>query len=396
MPDLVEIEKPGEELELSDEDFEKLAPPSFEESEESETNGEEELESEEDTDDPTETNDSDKEEEQETETNEDEESESEDSLDTGKVENDAEEINESESDDEEDEKTTDKNQDDTESDIESTIDYEAEYKKLTAPFKANGADMQVKNSDDAITLMKMGANYHKKMAGLKPSLKILKLLEQNNLTDPEQLNFLIDLNNKDPKAITKLLKDSKIDPLDINVTADSDYQPTTRSVTDTELDLDSVLEDIRDTPSYAKTLNVITKEWDDTSRQTVASAPHIISVINGHIADGTYDQVMGTVNYERSLGKLQGVSDFEAYKQMGDVLAAAGQLSQQPANTQPKMGKRPSKETPDKNEAARKKRKKAAGSSKSKKSPAVKTYDPLALSDEEFEKFNIKHFQTKK
>ena len=277
----------------------------------------------------------------------------------------------------------------------AVIDYQAEYNKLTAPFKANGTDMQIKNTDDALKLMKMGANYHKKMAGLKPSLKTLKLLENNGLLDPEKLNFLIDIHNRNPEAITKLIKDSKIDPLDINVTAESDYKPTPRNVSDTELDLDSVLEDIRDTPSYTRTLNVVTKEWDESSRKVAATEPHIISIINGHIADGTYDKVMGAVNYERSLGNLKGVSDFNAYKQMGDALYTAGQLSPAPVKPGPSVvDKVLTKQTSDTKEADRIKNKKAAGPVKTIQTPARQNFNPLALSDEEFEKFDPKQFQT--
>ena len=57
------------------------------------------------------------------------------------------------------------------------LDYKAEYEKLLKPFKANGRDIQVGSVDDAIALMQMGANYNKKMAALKPNMKLLKMLE---------------------------------------------------------------------------------------------------------------------------------------------------------------------------------------------------------------------------
>jgi hypothetical protein len=280
-----------------------------------------------------------------------------------------------------------------------TVDFEAEYKRITAPFKANGSEMQVKNTEDAIRLMQMGANYHHKMAALKPSLKTLKLLEKNDLMDPEKINFLIDLHNKNPEAITKLIRDSQIDPLDINTKDESNYKPTQRNVSDTELALDSVLEEIRETPTYAKTLNILTEKWDDTSRNTIAAQPQIIAIINEHVADGTYDKVMNAVAYERSLGQLKGISDFDAYKQMGDALYAAGQLTANPPAEQPAPVQKPSipkpTETPTPEEIARKNRKKAASPTKTTGTPALKTFDPLSLSDEEFEKFDPKHFQIK-
>src|SRR5690606_38757650 len=96
------------------------------------------------------------------------------------------------------------------------VDHKAIVDKLFAPFKANGKEMVVDNVDDAVALMQMGANYNKKMAALKPNLKLLKLLENNNLLSEEKIGFLIDLDKKNPAAIGKLLKDSGIDPLDVD------------------------------------------------------------------------------------------------------------------------------------------------------------------------------------
>ena len=87
--------------------------------------------------------------------------------------------------------------------------------------------------------MQMGANYNKKMAALKPNLKLLKLLENNGLLSEEKLSFLIDLDKKNPDAITKLVKDSGLDPLEMDVSK-SDYKPNTYTVHDREVELDSV------------------------------------------------------------------------------------------------------------------------------------------------------------
>ena len=278
---------------------------------------------------------------------------------------------------------------DTDSKSDTDINYQTEYEKVMAPFNANGVEMKPKSMEDVIRLMQMGANYHKKMVGLKPSLKVLKLLEKNQLLDPEKLNYLIDLDKKNPAAITKLLKESGMDPLDINVKEDVNYKPTSRSVSDTEIDLDSVLDSIKNTPSYGKTLNVITKVWDDASRSVVATTPHIISVINGHVADGTYDKVMGTVEYERSLGNLQGVTDLEAYKQVGDVLQRQGKLGPIPTNSGVPTKVEPIKpKTKPETDAKKQAQKKAASPTTPGKTATATSFNPLAMSDEEIEKFD--------
>ena len=42
--------------------------------------------------------------------------------------------------------------------------------------------------------------------------------------------------------------------------------------------------------------------------------------------DGTYDKVMQRVDYERNLGRLNGISDIQAYTQIGNMMADEGKL----------------------------------------------------------------------
>jgi hypothetical protein len=275
-------------------------------------------------------------------------------------------------------------------DKDSEIDYKAEYLKLTAPFKANGTEMAVKSTEDAIKLMQMGANYHKKMAGLKPSLKLLKLLENNELLDVGKLNFLIDLKKGNPEAIKKLVKDNGIDPLDINTKEDVQYTPTARTVDDKEIELDEVLRSIKDTPHYTDTLNVITKSWDDKSRAAAANEPQIIATINAQMADGTYKAVSDAVLYERSMGRLVGLSDLDAYKKVGHDMGQAGELPfQQKAEQKPSQEADVKKETPSKEVERQTRKKKVATVKKTGGTDTEPTFNPLDMSDEDFEKFDI-------
>lgn len=268
------------------------------------------------------------------------------------------------------------------------FDYEAEYKKITAPFKANGKDMHVKSADDIVALMQMGANYNKKMAALKPNLKLMKLLENNGLLSEEKLSFLIDLDKKNPDAISKLVKDSGIDPLDMDVNKESGYKPKTYTVDDRELELDSVLESIQDTPTYAQTINVVSTKWDGPSKQAVAESPQLLKVINDHISSGVYDLISNEVERERMFGRLRSVSDIEAYRQVGDSLDAKGafnhlfnQGQQQPATKQvitpPAKAEDPTRQA----------KKRAASTTKAVPTNKVAAdFNPLNLSDEEFSK----------
>ena len=279
----------------------------------------------------------------------------------------------------------------------SAIDYEVEYKRLLAPFKANGREISVKSVDDAVTLMQMGANYNKKMAALKPSLKLMKLLENNGLLSEEKISYLIDIEKKNPNAIQKLVKDSGIDPMDFDAEKAGEYKPKIHTVDDREMDLDTVLDEIQDTPSYNQTLQIVSKSWDGASKQVVANTPQLLKVINDHVANGIYNIISEEVERERVFGRLNGLSDIEAYRQVGDAIQARGgfnhlgnakaKTNQAPVVVQPK----PKKVEDDKlNEKRR-----AASSTKPANTSQASNddFNPLSLSDEEFAKFAAKRFR---
>lgn len=266
------------------------------------------------------------------------------------------------------------------------LDFKAEYQKILAPFSANGKQMQVQSAEEAITLMQMGANYNKKMAALKPNLKLLKLLENNGLLSEEKLSFLIDLDKKNPDAITKLVKDSGLDPLEMDVSK-SEYKPKTYTVDERELQLDAVLEKIQDTPTFQKTLDVVSNKWDGPSKQVIAATPQLIEVINGHMQSGVFDLINTEVERERMLGRLNGMSDIEAYRHVGEAMHTSGAFNatakseQKPAERQPIPVKA---KAPDADVRA----KKLAASTPKAAAPVKNDpdFNPLALSDEDFAK----------
>lgn len=278
--------------------------------------------------------------------------------------------------------------DDATKEITDTVDYKTEYEKLMAPFKANGKEMKVNSVEDIRQLMQMGANYNKKMAGLKPNIKILKMLENNGLLDENKLSFLIDLDKKDPKAIQKLMKDSGIDPLEMDVNSDTDYAPKTYNVSDTEVELDAVLDEISTTDTYSTTIDIINTKWDDASKQVLVNHPSVIKAINDQVASGIYDQINAIVEKERMLGRLNGVSDIAAYKLIGDQLHAEGKLGN-PTPVTPSAAVAPAP-TPAKAPVDTKlKDKKRAASGVPQAAPTKRSdaaINPLGLSDEEFEK----------
>jgi hypothetical protein len=269
---------------------------------------------------------------------------------------------------------------------ETDLDYKKEYERVMAPFKANGKELSIDSVDEAIQLMQMGANYSQKMTALKPNLKLLKMLENNSLLTEAKLSYLIDLDKKNPDAIKQLIQDSGLDPLDVDTSDNTDYKPSTYTVNDKEIELDAVLEEIQDTSTYSKTIDLVSNKWDEASRKIVVDNPQIIKLINEHVSNGMYAQIDSTVTKERMLGRLNGLSDIEAYRQIGDQINASGGFANdaQKPTSQPRSTPKPKKQ-PDPKMASRKK---AAAPTKSAptKSTLPADFNPLNLSDEDFEK----------
>jgi hypothetical protein len=270
------------------------------------------------------------------------------------------------------------------------FDYKSAYKKISQPFKANGVEMQVTDPEDVIRLMQKGANYQKKMAQLKPNLKMLSMLEKNGLLEEAKINNLIDLSKKDPAAITKLIEESGINVEDIDKEVASTYKPKNHAVTDTEFDLDQVLEEIKHTPTFDKTINVLTKEWDVPSKTAVSKNPSIISVINTHMSNGVFDKVNEMMQQQRALGKLEGYSDVEGYYQVAEFMAKNGMLKEDNPGKKVDTSKTEvSSQTEAKSKADVEREKQRAAVAPVKQTTTKKTEadnDFLGLSDEEFMK----------
>jgi len=268
---------------------------------------------------------------------------------------------------------------------EKEVDTKSELAELYKPFKANNKMIQVNNIEDARTLMQKGANYEKKMAGLKQHLRVVKMLENNNLLDESKINYLIDLDKKNPDAVSKLLKDSGVDPLDVDLEKKNEYTPNTYNVNDKEIELDSVLDDIKESSGFSTTIDVISNKWDDSSKEVLFANPEIIRFINGHVESGIYDQINTVVETEKMMGRLSGLSDIEAYRQVGDTLQKNGAFNKAPATSDKE---KQSTEESEEDKAKIKDKKKAASPTKraAPKKSKDADFNPLSLSDADFQK----------
>mgnify|MGYP001373205727 CR=1 FL=1 len=277
-------------------------------------------------------------------------------------------------------------------------DYEKLYKEIMKPFKANGREIKLNSPEEAITLMQKGANYTKKMQALQPHLKIVRMLENNQLLDEGKLTQLIDISRGDKTAIAKFIKDSGIDPMDIDPESAVNYKPGNHSVSDSDIEFSQLIEEINSTDHGQDLIIEMQHQWDQSSKQAIYKEPALIRVLAQQKADGIYDQIAEVVQKEKLLGhpQIAGLPFIHAYKVVGEALAKQGLLKPKAeaaisnaGTAQPSMqekatqvlgrGPAPSKKSVTNDAAV-----KAASPSAKSNKKAIAEFNPLAMSDEDF------------
>lgn len=215
------------------------------------------------------------------------------------------------------------------------INYKEFYERVTKPFKANGREIVVTNPDDLITLAQKGTDYVKKMTELKPLKRINKLLQDNSIAE-DDLAYLIDLKAKKPEAIAKLLKDSEVDLYQFDVEQGKDYKPVAPTYNEVHEELTNVLDDLeKNSPTFKQTIAVIGQQWDEHSRNFIAQNPNLVRIIDAQIANGAFAKIDTIMQYERAVGRLDGMTDLEAYVAIEKQLAAKQTVPPQTNTTVP-------------------------------------------------------------
>lgn len=372
----VELEDNADMLELSDEEIMNMASPP--ESHQSTQEQEKENEDDDDDDEEFESDSSEHDEEDEDEDLEDEEDEDESEESDGNTPFDNEE---------ESGNNTPKEKPSKEESSKSGIDYKQVYEEVFKPFKANGKEIKVNSAQEVIQLMQMGANYNKKMAGIKDQLPYLKMLEKNELLDEDKLSYAVDLLSGDKAAIAKLIKDNEIDLYDLDEDTGDSYKPTYKGVSQQEIAVSSAIDDLRDSPSFDRTMEVATGVWDNASQQFIVNNPSVLGVLEQHISSGIFDTVWAEVERLEGIGELAGLNSLEAYKVVGDYLSEQGAFGEaDQSTTQTTKAKEQKREETNRKKQATQKPK---GSTRSSSKKDV--INPLSLSDEEFMKQGMEH-----
>lgn len=271
---------------------------------------------------------------------------------------------------------------------ESTVDYKAAYEKVMAPFKANGKTIQMNNPDEVIQLMQMGANYTRNMQQLAPHRKLLLMLDKAGITE-SNIGLLLDVHAKNPEAIKKVMKDAGMDPLDMDLSQEPQYQAGNHQVTDTEVAFRQVLEDVKSSPEGQETLVHIDRDWDQTSKELLVQNPDVLQTIQEQRVNGIYGRIDAEVQRQRLLGNIPATTPYlAAYKQVGDYLAQNGGFADLVQPVQQATKPAPIATTVKKVEPAVQHNAEVAAAAVSRTTPVAAKTAPnfLAMSDEDFMK----------
>lgn len=271
--------------------------------------------------------------------------------------------------------------------------YKDTYERITAPFKASGKEFQVRNVDEAISLMQKGVDYTRKQQALKPRLVEMRTLEEQGMLG-DNLNYAIDLYKGNPKAIAKLIKDKGIDVKQFMPQVDefgneqpvdnAPYTPNNYAMSPERVKFQEVVDTLNDTGMYSKVDRAL-DDFDAESRSNFAHNPNYYLVLSDLIQKGHYEPIKQELEHLRIVDdpNIRGKNYMDAFSIVANNYFNQVQ-SQQPnqqVNQQQFQQQRQYQQVQQ--------RKQGASPVRSSPNRAITQYDPLRCSDEEFAKIDI-------
>ncbi len=198
------------------------------------------------------------------------------------------------------------------------------FKKMSAPFKADGKEVQIRTAEEGIRLMQMGVNYTRRMKEMKPLRAMNAMLEAHGLNDVTKLNELIDLSKGGKEAVQKFLKKLNIDPLDLDMEkADAHATPNYQS-DPKDVEFQDAIDTTLSADGGKELLSDINADWDASSKEELRNNPSIFGKLLEQRETGVYSQIQKELIHQRNIGYLANVSYLKAYEQVGNAMQKAG------------------------------------------------------------------------
>lgn len=273
------------------------------------------------------------------------------------------------------------------------------YDTIMAPFTANGKQVQARTPAEAVRLMQMGAGHVKYQKQVRPMVAQAQALKKAGIGQDE-LNFLIEVHNKNPDAIKKLVRDAGIDPYDIETTdeakaKDKDFKAKDYSVDDRTIALEENVAAVHSSEKGPELLaHIRSDSWDAKSRQALLADPNIVNILADQKHSGVYDQITAEIDRKQLLGELPAnISFLDTYYQVGTELENSGAFKQaDPEGEATKETAQPAESKVIETAAAKPKKEAGGDPSGVASSPSTPATTPkmdeglLNMSDEEFRK----------
>ena len=191
-------------------------------------------------------------------------------------------------------------------------------------FKADGNEhrfSQKEINEQFGTVFARAMNYQRKVGDLAPFRGMVETLKETKI-DPDRLNLLVDASNGDQGALTALMKEHDIDPLDLDVDGE-EYEATQHVPSENVMDIKEVNERIRHTPTYNETVDVVSNKWDPESRQQIMDNPEWLEGLNEDIASGLFAKA-NPIAAQLKLKDNGSKTDIEYYLEAGQVVSEKG------------------------------------------------------------------------
>ena len=261
--------------------------------------------------------------------------------------------------------------------------------------KAAGVDRTVRDPEHLKTLVRIGLGANENNRKIKPYLKQLKSLEQAGVSlEDDNLNFLVDVMNGNKDAIKELVKNKfNLDEDEVQSWYDEEdgskgYTPKDHVISDSRFQLQEILDDIKTTPTYDRTVNFL-GSIDDDGKVMISENPELVALLNDDMQSGAFDKAMDEAQFRMDRGLLPKQSILQSYVAvMQDVDFYNSLTGVTPEVTKEK----PAKATPNKKEVVSRKKRASNvgtsnGSTSSSQKQTVQSKDINKMSDEEFDDF---------
>lgn len=204
---------------------------------------------------------------------------------------------------------------------------------LPMDIKVNGLTTRA-TFNELVEGFKKGMNYTKNMQQIAPFRRSVGIMEDNGITEAD-LNLMVELKAGNKEAITKLLADSKIDPLDIDIESKNEYTPKDYGRQVVDVEMEQVQQEITsDTANVEAVKNALTTMPDDFY-SVIEGDANALRNLHKDVASGIYQRVMPEVLKLQTLyGKTK--PTLEMYIDVARRMSESARTEQQAVTEKPK------------------------------------------------------------